>query len=1103
MGPGDTALDPRSPRPSLTPEKKEDSSVSTSDALEDMAGGDDSLKIQKFNGRTSDDCNLWRVRAETALKGKGYWSKLNSDNCDSDVKDKASAMLVNALGDLALRVCMNEVSEPMKMLKLLDNRYASSRAATRISVLTSVYAKRWNGKEHMGKFVDEFESLFSQLERMGEDVKIPETHKGPLLLASIGHGTVLESTVAALRLKDTSDLKWPSITSDLIQEHMAIRSSQMRGRKSGKNSESVTQEGSCSNQQNSKRHSASTAKNSTSKKDQECTYCGRKGHTREKCWINPDSDDCRLPEETKKKMANRAKTDNNSSKTVHFASTVILSEPQSESAQGAKNLCPEHDKSILDSGASTSFFKYKSEVLEGSYIKKGCGPVQLAAGDASAKSLGQGTLCVKDILLPNSIHISNLNSTLISAGKVCDTKRLVVFTSKEAVVLELDNFSVDREKIVAIAKRNATSGLYEFESSTMMHSTRSASPQVKTVAKREDITKWHRRLVHANVRTLKSMHKFATGMPKMKGNLKSCHPCHLGKAKRKTFDSHFKGTTGPGEVVHSDVAGPMPTSHYGNKYFVTFTDQFSRFTHAVSIPRKADVPDVYEMYKETSEVRKFFPNGILRIHSDGGGEYQKVGSIEATATTTETPQHNPFAERVNRTILEPIRVLLEEAGLSRSYWDYALDHVVYVKNRLLHKGIGCSPFEKLTGNKPTLRHVRVFGCSAFVYNHDPATKVHARSMPGIFLGCNDHGVYAVELITSRKLVNSVHTTFDEDTFPALEGLGTTSSSEDEEEIAQQDETTSSASDIFPPGDTSSEEEINEQTSEEQIIPRYPTRKREKPARLGFNTANRINFPITTSDEPTVEEALSSTPQEIEEWYQAIKQELDGLDEMRTWKQVGTVASFKESNKGVKLLPTQIILRIKRDEHGSPSRFKARLVAGGNLQIVGQDVDQVYAPVVDYSIVLLLLAIGKQYNWCEAHVDVKSAFLNGEVDAEVYVTHPYNVPKWLRENKVYQLIKALYGLRQAPLRWFLKLRDVLIHKLGYPQLRSDGSVFVKGSDVIRAAGDNIVIILAYVDDLIILSNDTEKLNCAIQEFLMMFKRSCENLNWYLSIRVQDD
>ena len=68
----------------------------------------------------------------------------------------------------------------------------------------------------MGKYIDEFESLFSQLERMGEDVKIPETHKAPLLLSSIGHGTVLESTVAALRLKDTGDLKWPSVTSDLI-----------------------------------------------------------------------------------------------------------------------------------------------------------------------------------------------------------------------------------------------------------------------------------------------------------------------------------------------------------------------------------------------------------------------------------------------------------------------------------------------------------------------------------------------------------------------------------------------------------------------------------------------------------------------------------------------------------------------------------------------------------------------------------------------------------------------------------------------------------------------------------------------------------------------
>lgn len=74
--------------------------------------GDDENKIQKFNGRSTEDYNLWRVRAEISLKGKGYWSKLSKDDCDTDTKEKAAALLTNALGDSAFRVCSSRVDDP-------------------------------------------------------------------------------------------------------------------------------------------------------------------------------------------------------------------------------------------------------------------------------------------------------------------------------------------------------------------------------------------------------------------------------------------------------------------------------------------------------------------------------------------------------------------------------------------------------------------------------------------------------------------------------------------------------------------------------------------------------------------------------------------------------------------------------------------------------------------------------------------------------------------------------------------------------------------------------------------------------------------------------
>ncbi len=104
------------------------------------------------------------------------------------------------------------------MLMLLDKRYASNRARTRISVLTATHSKKYQGSEHMGKYIDEVEKLFAQLEKMGSYTATPESHKAPLLLASWGTKSELESTVAALRLKNTSQFTWESVTADLIQE---------------------------------------------------------------------------------------------------------------------------------------------------------------------------------------------------------------------------------------------------------------------------------------------------------------------------------------------------------------------------------------------------------------------------------------------------------------------------------------------------------------------------------------------------------------------------------------------------------------------------------------------------------------------------------------------------------------------------------------------------------------------------------------------------------------------------------------------------------------------------------------------------------------------
>ena len=118
------------------------------------------------------------------------------------------------------------------------------------------------------------------------------------------------------------------------------------------------------------------------------------------------------------------------------------------------------------------------------------------------------------------------------------------------------------------------------------------------------------------------------------------------------------------------------------------------------------------------------------------------------------------------------------------------------------------------------------------------------------------------------------------------------------------------------------------------------------------------------------------------------------------------------------------------------------MVGGNLQIKNLYYDCVYAPVVDFSNVLLIHSTAVELGWKKRHLDYDQAFLNALLDRLINVSFPHNLPPDMKNEMCYQLIKALKGLRQAPLCWFTKLRDCLLHKLRFTQLSVDGSIFVK-------------------------------------------------------------
>jgi hypothetical protein len=189
-----------------------------------------------------------------------------------------------------------------------------------------------------------------------------------------------------------------------------------------------------------------------------------------------------------------------------------------------------------------------------------------------------------------------------------------------------------------------------------------------------------------------------------------------------------------------------------------------------------------------------------------------------------------------------------------------------------------------------------------------------------------------------------------------------------------------------------------------------------------------------------------------------------------------------------------VFKLKKNSAGEVIKHKARLVAKGYVQRAGVDFDEVFAPVARLDSVRLLLAIAAHAGWDVHHLDVKSAFLNGELEEEVYVTQPPGFERDGEEEKVLRLSKALYGLRQAPRAWNAKL-DATLLSLGFQRCPSEHAVYM------RCNGDERLLLGVYVDDLIVTGSSATAITHFKQQMQNKFSMSdLGRLSYYLGIEV---
>jgi hypothetical protein len=216
--------------------------------------------------------------------------------------------------------------------------------------------------------------------------------------------------------------------------------------------------------------------------------------------------------------------------------------------------------------------------------------------------------------------------------------------------------------------------------------------------------------------------------------------------------------------------------------------------------------------------------------------------------------------------------------------------------------------------------------------------------------------------------------------------------------------------------------------------------------------------------------------------------MDSIESNNTWRLVPLP-------HGHRPIGLKWVYKTKRNTAGEVVKYKARLVAKGYVQQAGVDFDEVFAPVARLESVRLLIALSAQEGWSVHHMDVKSAFLNGELSEEVYVRQPPGFTVDGQEDKVLRLDKALYGLRQAPRAWNAKL-DRTLAELGFRRSESEHAVYARGRGASR------LLVGVYVDDLIITGNDTTEIDYFKEEMKSKFKMSDLGLLcFYLGIEVQ--
>ena len=257
---------------------------------------------------------------------------------------------------------------------------------------------------------------------------------------------------------------------------------------------------------------------------------------------------------------------------------------------------------------------------------------------------------------------------------------------------------------------------------------------------RRSALEWHDIMGHLNFKSIYEMPKMVSGMEITHKNKRHCVTCIQGKAQQNLSRIADRRSDSPFAFVHSDISGPKNVEDtFGSyNYVVVFVCDFSGFLVVYNMKNKSDVVLAFEKFLQfTARFGK-----VKRIRTDKANEYTseafesvcKKNLIHHETSARYTPSQNGTAERAFGTLTPHVRCLLIHSSMPQRFWPLAYKYAAHLYNRSPVERIGCTPFQLVYGYKPNVTKLHKFGSPVQTLVMKPESKLHPRTVPGIFVG---------------------------------------------------------------------------------------------------------------------------------------------------------------------------------------------------------------------------------------------------------------------------------------------------------------------------------------------------------------------------------